>query len=109
MKNKNPRTDKTVFEFKVNKEESVIYEIDYDRLVHITNRVFDWDYIDEVIREIARNEDTEDRVVEYYTWFFLEQIKDAKSQYGGFTFDETNLQRRLEIKAYLDMYAKKLS
>jgi len=109
MKNKNPRTDKTVFEFKVNKEESVIYEIDYNSLVHITNRIFDWDYIDEVIREIHRNEDTEDRVVEYYTWFFLEQIKDAKSQYGGFTFDETNLNRRLEIKAHLDMYAKKLS
>jgi hypothetical protein len=109
MKTKNPRTDKTVFEFKVNKEESVIYEIDYNALVRITNEVFDWDYIDEVIREIDRNEPTEDRTVEYYTWFFLEQIKDAKNKFGGFTFDETNLQRRLEIKAHLDMYAKKLS
>jgi hypothetical protein len=109
MKNKNPRTDKTVFEFKVNQEESIIYEIDYDALVHITNRVFDWGYIDEVISEIVRNEPTEDSAVEYYIGFFLELIKDARDQFGNFTFDEENLKRRLEIKAHLDMYAKKLS
>jgi len=113
MENKNPRTDKTVFIFRFcmtdNLTEESIYEIDYNNLVKVTNEVFDWDYIDEVIREIARNESTEDRIVEYYTWFFLEQIKDAKDKFGGFTFDETNLNRRLEIKQSLDKYAKKLS
>ncbi len=109
---KKPRIIKTVFEFsmtdnltKINE----IYEIDYNQLVKVTNEVFDWDYIDEVIREIVRNEPTEEESVEYYTWFFLEQIKDAKDQFGGFTFGDTNFSRREEIKKSLDKHAKKLS
>jgi hypothetical protein len=106
---KNPRTDKTVFIFQVNDKENVIYEIDYNALVKVVNDVFDWDYIDEVIREIARNEPTDNRIVEYYTWFFLDLIKDGKNQFGGFTFYDSKLQRKLIIKESLDKYAKKLS
>ncbi len=112
MKNKDPKTKKIVFTFEVSSEENRIYEIDYNNLVSVVNDLFDWDFVDASIRNMHIGKPTQEEIVGYYNWFFIDLIKDGKCKYGGWEFGENGekmTQRRLEIKKSLDKYAKRLS
>jgi len=105
----NPKEQLTEFAFPLDNEYNYFgwFAVDYNMMVKITNAVFDWDYTDEIIKEISRSGLSEKAQVEEYMEFFTDQIKNIKTQLGGFTVGEVRDIRRSEILEALLKHAKR--